>query len=515
MSAPVSEGDVVLDKYRVERVLGRGGMGIVVAATHVDLDQKVALKFLLPEALEHPDIVERFAREARAAARIQSQHVVRVIDTGRMPSGAPFMVMEYLEGEDLSDLLDRVGRLSLDVAVDYVLQALEAIGEAHAAGIVHRDLKPSNLFLAKQRDRRQIVKVLDFGISKLEDPKSAPITRTATMMGSPHYMSPEQLVSSKDVDARSDVWALGVILYELVSGMRPFDGESMPEVVGKILRNAPERLGELVPGVGLDFELVVARCLSNEPENRYASVAELASALRPFASNVASASLSAERIARVLGAASVPPAADPSSDRAPIVLVPPSAPAGNEVAATVRPQARPQPETLPEAPEVDALAQTRGVAPSSSVRATDARSTAEVGRPASSSKRGVVALAVTFACAAGVMAWKRSAPAEGARLVASTSAHTAEVSPSASAATTAAPVALPDPSGQPSAPATLTVASASANASPPRSASSSPSSSPLAPPSTPSRKAPTPTAAAAVSAAPTTTAKSPLQMGIK
>jgi serine/threonine-protein kinase len=307
MSAPVREGDVVLDKYRVERVLGKGGMGVVVAATHLELDQRVALKFLLPGALEHPDIVERFAREARAAAKIQSQHVARVIDTGRMPAGTPFMVMEYLEGSDLADVLEKEGRMPIPVAVDYLLQASEAIAEAHAAGIVHRDLKPSNLFLAKQRDRRAIVKVLDFGISKVDDPKSAPLTRTATMMGSPHYMSPEQLTSSKNVDARTDIWSLGVILYELVAGNRPFEAETMPEIVAQILQNVPPRLNSYAPEVTLDFERVVSRCLSTFAQDRFASVAELAAELRPFAPDAVSAQASIAKISRILGGNSLPP----------------------------------------------------------------------------------------------------------------------------------------------------------------------------------------------------------------
>ncbi len=294
-AAPVAEGDVVLDKYRVERVLGQGGMGVVVAATHVDLDQKVALKFLLPSALAHADIVERFAREAKAAAKIQSQHVVRVLDTGRMPSGAPFMVMEYLEGEDLGHVLKRTGPLATNVVADYLLQACEAIGEAHAAGIVHRDLKPANLFLAKQRDRRSIVKVLDFGISKLEDPK---------------------------VDARSDIWSLGVILYELIAGKRPFEGDTMPEVVGQVLNNEPARLSTLKEGVSIDLELVVARCLASSTKDRFQSVADLARALAPFTTDASAASASVARISRVLGAASIPPSGKaPASSGAVVLLV--------------------------------------------------------------------------------------------------------------------------------------------------------------------------------------------------
>jgi tRNA A-37 threonylcarbamoyl transferase component Bud32 len=305
MTAPVQQGDILAGKYRVERVLGVGGMGVVVAATHLDLDQKVALKFLLPAALAHPEMVERFAREARTVAKIRSQHVVRVIDTGKMEDGTPFMVMEYLEGKDLSELLlecETAGtHLPLEAAVDHVLEACEAMAEAHAAGIVHRDLKPANLFLARQADRRSIVKVLDFGISKLVDPASQQLTRTATMMGSAHYMSPEQLTSSKHVDARADIWALGVILYELVAGERPYEAETMPEIVARILGNTPRPLAELRPEVPPALAATIARCLASAPDQRFASVAELATALAPFASDVARAEGGVNRISRVLG----------------------------------------------------------------------------------------------------------------------------------------------------------------------------------------------------------------------
>lgn len=339
-SAPVVEGDIVLDKYRVERVLGQGGMGVVIAATHVELDQKVALKFLLPTALEHAELVERFAREAKAAAKIQSQHVVRVLDTGRMPSGAPFMVMEYLEGEDLSAMLKRSGFLEPNVVADYLLQACEALGEAHAAGIVHRDLKPSNLFLAKQRDRRSLVKVLDFGISKLTEPDTAALTHTTVAMGSPHYMSPEQLISSKHVDPRSDIWSMGVIVYELLTGSRPFRGDTMPEIVAQVLNNEPERLSEVRADISLDLELVVARCLATDKKNRFQTVAELAAALRPFATDAAKADASVERIARVLGGVSIPPpapVAGKSDGMVVVVDVPVPGETNRQIAPTVRP----------------------------------------------------------------------------------------------------------------------------------------------------------------------------------
>ncbi|HEX6765337.1 MAG TPA: serine/threonine-protein kinase, partial [Polyangiaceae bacterium] len=194
MDAPVQPGDVLADKYRVERVLGVGGMGVVVSAHHVHLKQRVALKFLLPDLASNPNVVERFLREAQSASTIRSEHVVRVSDVGVLASGAPYMIMEHLEGSDLAKVLLERGRLPVTRAVDYVLQAMEALAEAHGAGIVHRDLKPSNLFLTERADGSPLIKVLDFGISKVTksdgDASSRSLTRTAGLMGSPLYMSP-------------------------------------------------------------------------------------------------------------------------------------------------------------------------------------------------------------------------------------------------------------------------------------------------------------------------------------
>src|SRR5882757_8726454 len=226
-----SENDVIAGKYRVERILGRGGMGVVVAAWHLELDQRVALKFLLPELVERGDAAERFRREARAAARIKSEHVVRVLDVGNWEGNAPYMVMEYLDGRDLSAELRERGRIPVQDCVDYVLQAIEAVAEAHALNIVHRDLKPENLFLARRADGGRLVKVLDFGISKsiiLGSIDQPSLTRTATIMGSPFYMSPEQMRTPRNVDVRSDIWALGAILYDLIGGQPPYVAETIP-----------------------------------------------------------------------------------------------------------------------------------------------------------------------------------------------------------------------------------------------------------------------------------------------
>jgi eukaryotic-like serine/threonine-protein kinase len=295
-SAP-EPGTMIAGKYRVERVLGAGGMGVVVAAHHVQLDQQIAIKFLLPEALKHPEIVERFSREARSAAKIRGEHVARVIDVGQFDNGTPFMVMEYLEGHDLQKQLEESGPLPIEDAVRHILEACEALAEAHAAKIVHRDLKPANLFLATQPDRSSIVKVLDFGISKVSDSSSAALTQTASVIGTAYYMSPEQLMTPKLVDHRSDIWSLGVILYELLGGRPPFCGESVPEIIAGILQNAPAPLRTLRPDLPFGLEEVIATCMRPR-DARHQSVAKLARALAPFAS--APDRISVEIVARVL-----------------------------------------------------------------------------------------------------------------------------------------------------------------------------------------------------------------------
>lgn len=302
--APVQEGEILDGKYRVERVLGVGGMGIVVAATHVALNQRVAIKFLLPAAVGNAQIIERFAREARAAVQIQSEHVARVIDVGTLPTGSPYMVMEFLEGTDLAEAVEKGGAMPIARAVSYVLQACEALAEAHALGIVHRDLKPANLFLARRAGRDSIVKVLDFGISKMKEKGPSGLTQTSAVMGSPYYMAPEQMMSSKDVDARSDIWALGIILYELLAGAPPFVAETMAEIVYMVTQRDPPPLESKRPDVPAELAQVIARCLSREPAQRYVNVAKLAAALAPF--GPPRSDISVERIARVLGA-SVPP----------------------------------------------------------------------------------------------------------------------------------------------------------------------------------------------------------------
>jgi serine/threonine-protein kinase len=304
---PVREGEILAGKYRVEKILGVGGMGVVVAATHIQLEERVAIKFLIKDALESGEAVARFAREARAAVKIKSEHVARVIDVGTLETGAPYMVMEYLEGGDLSQVMRAQGPMPVEEAVEYVLQACEAIAQAHVLGIVHRDLKPANLFLIRRPDGTNAIKVLDFGISKVMPGKGSSsdhaMTRTRAVMGSPLYMSPEQMASTRDVDGRTDLWALGAILYELLAGQPPFNGDTMPQLCAVILNGPTPSIRAIRPNIPPGLEAVLRRCLEKDPARRYANIAEFAAALADFAPKRARSSI--DRVARVIQAASM------------------------------------------------------------------------------------------------------------------------------------------------------------------------------------------------------------------
>ncbi len=376
MSLAFAVGDVLAGKYRVEGVIGRGGMGVVVAAMHLQLERRVALKFLHPEVARKPELVERFAREARAASKIESEHVARVLDVGTLENGAPFMVMEHLAGAHLSVVVKRRGALPVAEAVEYVLQACEALAEAHVAGIVHRDLKPANLFLAARADGSPSIKILDFGISKVAAAGDEQgITRTSAMMGSPNYMAPEQLKSARDVDARTDIWALGIILHELLTGEGAFRADTVPELYVAILQKPPTPLRARRPDAPPAMEALILRCLEKDPARRFATVAQLAAAFGDLAPPRARPSV--YRIARVIGgraptafaptvfppeppaapAAPAPALAPPPSPPAPPAPRRPTArrprppPAARDGAAPSQPPARVAPSARPAAPQ--------------------------------------------------------------------------------------------------------------------------------------------------------------------
>jgi len=280
-------GQVVAGKYRIDKVISWGGMGVVLRARHLVLDEPVVIKVLRPALMAEDGMVARFAREARAASKIKSDHVVRVMDVDTLKSGMPIIVMEYLEGTDLTAVLREQGKLPIGTAVRYVLEACDAIAEAHGLGIVHRDLKPANLFLARRRDGKSIIKVLDFGISKIEGTElsEADSTKPGTLMGSPRYMSPEQMMSVRDVDGRADIWSLGAILYKLLTGVPPFAGDTMPQVCSLVLNVDPVPPDSHRAEIPAELADIVLRCLQKNPAKRFATVAELVAALEPWSSN--------------------------------------------------------------------------------------------------------------------------------------------------------------------------------------------------------------------------------------
>ncbi len=285
LESALAPGTMIAGKYRVLRVVAEGGMGVIMEAENVALGQRVAVKFLLPEMVARPDVVQRFLREARAAARLRSDHVVRVFDIGTDERGLPFMVMELLSGVDLSSEIETRGALPIAEAVGYIVDALDAIIEAHALGIVHRDLKPANIFLSGKAGGQRRVRVLDFGISKVSD-GDAPelsITSSQSMLGSPAYMSPEQVRNTKGVDARTDVWALGVILYEMLTGREAFKGDSLGDVFAKIREEDVAPLRNDRPDVPADLASVVHACLLRDREKRMPDAVSLRDRLLPFA----------------------------------------------------------------------------------------------------------------------------------------------------------------------------------------------------------------------------------------
>lgn len=296
--SPVQNGQIINGKYRIERQIGKGGMGIVLAATHLQLEHLVAIKVMRRDLVVDDKALDRLLMEARSAARIRSEHVARVLDVGTLENGSPFIVMEYLEGENLADLLDREGALDVGQAASFLMQCCLALAEVHVAEMVHRDLKPGNLFIARLPDGSPTVKIVDFGISKhIGSARDHAATTSPQVLGSPFYMSPEQM-RAEAVDERSDIWGLGAILFEMLTGRPPFIGDTLPEVYSAVLNDAPPAIDSLRPGMPSGLDDVVQRCLEKDPAQRFCDVADLAEALAPYAG--ATAAQSVERITRIL-----------------------------------------------------------------------------------------------------------------------------------------------------------------------------------------------------------------------
>lgn len=353
-SADAAVGDLIAGKYQLEKLLGEGGMGRVFLARHALTKKLVALKFLRAELSSINDSAGRFMNEARAAVRMESEHVARVIDVDVLPSGVPYMVLEYLEGEDLATIGRRRERLPPHVAVDYVLEACVAVAEAHAMGIIHRDLKPANLFLTRRKDGTDIVKVLDFGLAKVLEPLDGDpeyaATRAGDILGSPPFMSPEQLTTPESLDVRTDIWSLGVVLYKLIAGHVPFRGKPASVRVIQIVQLPHEPLVRIVPDLSPELSSAVDRCLAKDPADRFPNVAALADALASSGTRVGQAA--ADKVRRLLAASSRPLLASATDletlPRTPSNLLLPSAP----------PPAPPPPASLPPpspAPVADAL----------------------------------------------------------------------------------------------------------------------------------------------------------------
>jgi serine/threonine-protein kinase len=348
----VRVGEVINGKYLVEAVIGEGGVGVVARARNLELDELVALKFLKPEMLGQEEVVGRFLREAKAASSIRNEYVCTVFDVGTTADGAPFIVMEMLDGKDLGSVVQERGVLSVRDASEYAMQACEALALAHAKGIVHRDIKPENLFLAA-RAGVSVVKVLDFGISKTSLTGSVfgsalPEVRTVSLMGTPLYMSPEQVRSADAVDTRSDIWSLGMVIYELLTGSIPFAASTITEACAAILeaRFVPvsEYRKDLPPG----FEAVLDKCLARDTSARFQNMAEVAVAFMPFAPR--RARVCAERAAEALRAAKL---IDESALR--FSTVPP--PSGRDLSTT---SISPQMPSVPSAARVPSFSVNSG-----------------------------------------------------------------------------------------------------------------------------------------------------------
>jgi serine/threonine-protein kinase len=292
----VTVGQVFLGKYRVDAILGSGAMGVVAECMHLGLNERCAIKMLRQDVLGDVDAVSRFVREAQAAVKLKSEYVAKIHDVGELENGVPYMEMEYLEGYDLGQLLEQRGRLQVPWACELMLQTCDALAEAHSLGIVHRDVKPTNLFVTWRPDGSSLLKVLDFGISKSPAGTDMQLTQTQSLLGTPAYMSPEQMRSAHLVDGRTDIWSLGTVLYELVEGRRPFEAESFSEMCVKVAVDPPGPAQHAPPAL----QHVMLRCLEKSPDQRYPTMADLARDLVPFVKDQHQATVMAERMGRTL-----------------------------------------------------------------------------------------------------------------------------------------------------------------------------------------------------------------------
>jgi eukaryotic-like serine/threonine-protein kinase len=283
-------GDVLEGKYRIERVLGRGGMGTVYEGVHTRIHRRVAVKVLKSALAADDEMVKRFEREALAASSVRSPHVVEVFDVGQLPSGERFMILEFLDGESLSERLKRLGTMAPAQIFPIVMQMLNGLEAAHAAGIVHRDLKPANIFIAKT-PAGEVVKVLDFGVSKFSAIAGDGFTQTGALVGTPHYMAPEQTKGARHAGHASDVYSAGAIVFRALTGRPPFLAETIHELIAKLISTPAPKIAEVAPAVAASAAAVVDRALLQDPAARYAGAADMRSAIASWLTAASPASL--------------------------------------------------------------------------------------------------------------------------------------------------------------------------------------------------------------------------------
>jgi eukaryotic-like serine/threonine-protein kinase len=357
----VPTGEILAGKYCVERVVGAGAMGVVVEVTQLEQGDRYALKFLRPSVARDPSAAARFVREAEAAGRIHNPHVVGISDVGELASGSPYLVMEFLRGMSLEERISGGKKLELTEACDLALQAAEGLAAAHGMGVIHRDIKPANLFITKGPDGASLLKIVDFGISKICEPGHAPgqnLTQTQVSIGSPLYMSPEQMRSARTADFRTDQWSLGVVLYRMATGHLPFEAESLPQLCAMVMEGDYMPLSTRCTELPALFVVAVERCIQHSPNERYADMAELALALRPFASPLGARC--ADRCQELLGAST-----SEASSWSDITVVddPPTCPQNPLVYPELT-----EPEVAPTSLDPTSLDPTAGATPTQSTR---------------------------------------------------------------------------------------------------------------------------------------------------